>query len=695
MRGKRLSSGLRAVAALFAATLFVTNAWAASQEKVLHTFNPMPDGAEPYAGLTLDAVGNLYGTTYTGGTYGAGTVFELTPVRGSGRLVNLWTRKVLFNFKNDDAGTTGAFPYAGLIIDAAGNLYGTTYSGGTYHGGTVFELMLQAGGGWTETVLHNFNFNGADGYNPYAGLTFDAAGNLYGTTVGGGTYNYGTVFELTPQAGGGWTETVLYSFGNGTDGQNPYAGLIFDKNGNLYGTTVGGGTYTYGTVFELTPQAGGGWTEKVLYSFGNGTDGHNPGGLIMDAAGNLYGTTNRGGTYGAGTVFELTPQAGGGWTETVLYSFGNGTDGADPLGGLIFDAAGDLYGTTSRGGTYGGGMVFELTPQAGGGWKEKVLHGFGNGPDGAGPLAGVIFDATGNLYGTTYEAGAYAQGTVFELTLGLTRHVGLDWTETVLHDFSLNGPDGAFPYGSLIFDAAGNLYGTTYEAGASSVGAVFELTPEAGGGWTETVLHNFNFNGADGQNPYAGLTLDAAGNLYGTTVVGGTYNYGTVFELTPQAGGGWTEKVLYSFGNGTDGAKPLAGLIFDASGNLYGTTDQGGTSGFGTVFELTPQAGGGWTEKVLYSFGNGTDGANPLASLIFDGAGDLYGTTQNGGTYGGGMVFELTPQAGGVWTEKVLYSFGNGTDGAYPYAGLIFDKTAISTAQPGTAALPAPGRCSS
>ena len=384
----------------------------------------------------------------------------------------------------------------------------------------------------------------------------------------------------TLPADGSWTEKLLHSF-NGTDGSVPDAGLIFDTAGNLYGTTYYGGTYDYGTVFELTRShdtAHGGWTEKVLHSF-NGADGGNLfGGLILDAFGNLYGTGNAGG-FGFGTVFELTRSpntAGGGWTEKVLHSF-NGTDGAVPDAALIFDAAGNLYGTT----TYGGGLgnVFELTPAAGGGWTEKVLYNVGNVPFG-----GLIFDSAGNLYGTTYYGGTYGHGAVFELTPVADG----SWTEEVLYSFHNNDADGAGPYPTLIFDAAGNLYGTTYNGGFYGYGTVFELMPAAGGGWTEKVLHSFN--GTDGAYLFGGLIFDAAGNLYGTTVVGGSHGYGTVFELTPAAGGNWTEKVLYSFhNNGTDGAEPgWASLIFDAAGNLYGTTLDGGTYGYGTVFEITP-----------------------------------------------------------------------------------------------------------
>ncbi len=422
MRGKRFFIGSIAILAIFAVTLFVTSTYAAAQEQeeVLYSFGGGTDGLQPGAGLIWDAAGNLYGTTPSGGPYGGGIVFELTPAAGGG-----WTEKVLHNF-NPFSSTDGAEPSAGLIFDAAGNLYGTTTYGGTYNNGTVFELTRSphaVGGGWTLKLLHSFG-NGTDGVNPTAGLIFDGAGNLYSTTAAGGAYNWGTVFELTPAAGGTWTEKVLHNFNyNGTDGDNPRASLIIDAAGNLYGTTFWGGTDDIGTVFELVPMPGGSWTERVLHSFTySGTDGAYPyAGLIFDAAGNLYGTTSEGGispgSTGAGAVFELTrsPHAvGGGWTEKVLYSFLHDTDGCYPSAGLIFDAAGNLYGTTPGcGGPYNLGTVFELTPQGGGGWTMQWVYAFTTG--GACPEAGLIFDAAGNLYGTTVEGGTYNMGTVFEI----------------------------------------------------------------------------------------------------------------------------------------------------------------------------------------------------------------------------------------------------------------------------------------
>jgi uncharacterized repeat protein (TIGR03803 family) len=372
--------------------------------------------------------------------------------------------------------------------------------------------------------------------------------------------------------------------------------------------------------------------------------------------------------------------------EKVLYSFGKA--GTNPLAGLIFDAAGNLYGTTETGGAGtcsldGCGTVFELIPNAGGGWREKVLHRFDNNhKDGFYPSASLIFDAAGNLYGTTYQGGAYRFGTVFELT----PKANGDWTEKILHSFhrygknGVYGKDGASPYASLIFDSAGNLYGTTSAGGAFSgnncprdgCGTVFELTFKTRGGWTEKILHNFNDNGTDGYIPYAGLVFDTSGNLYGATAAG------RAFELSPSTGGNWSEKILSDVPPG-----PYGNLIFDAAGNLYGASTGGGGDGY--VFELTPDGDGTWTLNVLHTFsGNGTDGVHPYGSLIFDAAGNLYGTTEMGGSGacgggGCGTVFELTPAGGGSWTETILHNFNNnGTDGVYPYAGLIFDAAGKS-----------------
>jgi uncharacterized repeat protein (TIGR03803 family) len=376
------------------------------------------------------------------------------------------------------------------------------------------------------------------------------------------------------------TEHVLHGFSTGKGGANPYAGLIFDKSGNLYGTALLGGTHDYGAVFELTPKSGGGWTEKILHNF-EGADGYYPqAGVIMDASGNLYGTTVAGGAHGVGTVYELLP-TGGRWTEKVVHSFtDNGKDGYQPYAGLTFDAAGNLYGTTYFGGTHGYGTVFELSPKTGR-WTETILYSFkGDGKDGYDVYSGIVFDKSGNLYGTTYGGGAYGYGTVYELS----SKAGGDWTEKVLHSFNDNGTDGYNPYAGLIIDASGNLYGTTLwgTAAGNSAGTVFEMSPEKGGGWSESILNTFV--DTDGWAPYGGLIFDSAGNLYGTTTYGGVDNGGTVFELTLKEGQ-WTKQVLYSFDGYTG---PYGGLILDRAGNLYGTTFQSWTYEYGTVFEFTP-----------------------------------------------------------------------------------------------------------
>ena len=332
-------------------------------------------------------------------------------------------------------------------------------------------------------------------------------------------------------------------------------------------------------------------TETVLYAFKGGSDGANPeAGLIADSNGNLYGTTAEGGASNVGTVFELMPPAvaGGAWTETVLHTFTGGSDGGNPKGSLIADSKGNLYGTTS-GGTSNGGTVFELTPPAiaGGAWTETVLHAFTGGSDGGYPEAGLIADSKGNLYGTTAEGGASNAGAVFELMRPAI--AGGAWSETVLHAFT-GGSDGRFPLATLIADSEGNLYGTTAEGGASNAGTVFELMRPAiaGGAWSETVRHAFT-GGSDGFFPEGSLIADSKGTLFGTTIDGGASNVGTIFLLTPPANAFevWREAVLYAFTGGSNGGLPLAGLIADSNGNLYGTTNGGGASNAGTVFELT------------------------------------------------------------------------------------------------------------
>jgi uncharacterized repeat protein (TIGR03803 family) len=367
-------------------------------------------------------------------------------------------------------------------------------------------------------------------------------------------------------------------------------------------------------------------TETVLYNFTDGSDGAYPEQtLTSDHAGNFYGTTLSGGL-GYGIVFELSPKGSGGWNEIVLYSFTGGEDGANPSGPLIFDSVGNLFGTASGGGTYGDGVVFELSP-LGTGWRESVLHDFAGGADGKFPISGVIFDAAGNLYGTTYNG--WKTATIFEMSPS-----GSGWTEQVIYAVETSGA-------GLTMDAAGNIFSATYSE-------VFELSPNGNGGWTPTVIHTFTAYPKDGYYADTAPVLDKAGNIYGTTLEGGPDNGGTVYRLRPEKKGKWTETILHSFKGFKHGNAPVAGIVFDEAGNIYGTTLWGGSQDWGTVFELVAPVGkGGYEEKILWSF-TGADGLGPYAGVILDSAGNLYGATYKGGTtygdnYGYGVVFEVTP----------------------------------------------------
>ena len=389
--------------------------------------------------------------------------------------------KILHVFKTSADGKA----IANLVLDPAGNVYGETNSGGAFGHGTVFELTPNSDGTWMKKTLHNFDYT--DGDVPTGvGLVRDAAGNLYGMTQGGGTTGNGTVFELSPNSDGTWTERVLHNFAGGSDGTDILGGLTFDSAGNLYGSSGYGGTGGWGIVFQLTPNSDGTWTEHVINNFNLGSIGGYPWGMsmVLDAAGNLYGTTTYGGDsgcdprangcYGLGVVFELTPNGDGTWTENVLHTFTGGEDGANPNCTLVFDAAGNLYGTAAEGGNrsycngYGCGVAFELIPNSNGTWTERVLHTFTGTRDGANPFAALIFDASGNLYGTAPGGGAAGYGVAYKLS-----PTGTGWKETVLHTFT---SFGEYPYAGLIFDAAGNLYGSAW-AGTNNGGLVFEITP--------------------------------------------------------------------------------------------------------------------------------------------------------------------------------------------------------------------------
>ena len=998
---------------LLAALLALGGRVAAAQESMQYSFGATStDAKSPDSNLIFDSKGNLYGTSLSGGANGYGTVFKLSPGTGG-----VWTETVLYSFGGELAHDAGN-PSGGLVFDAQGNLYGLTASGGVYGYGAAFELSPPAvsGGAWTEQVLHSFDFSTAESSTPVGNLIIDGSGNLYGAGSAGGTHFNGAIFELSPGAGG-WTQTILYNFGTGGDAAAPDAGPVFDKSGNLFGTTYSGGTANGGAVYELSPGAGGSWTEKVLHSFpvNSTSDGWEANSsLVFDSAGNLYGTTIQGG-HQFGTVFEMTPQSGGNWTEKLIYSF-NPTDanpdGEKPMGNLVFDSKGNLYGTTffSEGGGFSGfGLIYKLTPQPDGTWTRLILHDFTGdytptniAMDGTNPKGGLVMDASGNIYGTTDAGGINAYGAFFILgtesavvapvfspvegtygsaqtvtitdatpgatiyysnngtpdttstvytgpftvsttqsivafatapgllhssyplarytitplaatplfspgtgtysspqtvtitdgtsgaaiyyttngttpttsstkytapitvsttetieaiavasahqnsavasatytfvaptvatpvfspaigtytspqsvtitdstpgaviyyttngttpttsstqytgaitvsvtetikavaaatgysnsavvtatytitaltatpvfsvpagtyataqsvsitdaTAGASIYYTLNGTapstlstlytgpitvasnktleaiaiatgftqsaaataaytisnappskEAVLYSFIGNGADGLGPQSALVSDTHGNLFGTTFSGGSHGQGSVFELSPPtvSGGAWTETILYSFPGGaGGPGQNPTGTLVFDKNGNLYGTAAGGN--GQGLVFELAAPAtaGGAWTQTVLHMFGNTPDGSGPIGGLVFDASGNLYGTTEDGGTTNQGAVYELSPGAGGVWTLEIIYSFSAGASGNRPQSSLIVDSKGNLYGTAENGGANDAGVVFKLSPPASGTqWTETVLHNFGGSLfEGSTPVGSLVFD----------------------
>lgn len=370
-------------------------------------------------------------------------------------------------------------------------------------------------------------------------------------------------------------------------------------------------------------------TYKVIYNFTVDGGATPYGGPIFDQSGNLVGTTNLGGKFGAGTVYKLTPD-GSSWDYHPFYSFKGLSDGSAPeFGSLAMGPGGAFFGTTEGGGFFGTAFaVCESCPRL-----ETVVHSFGHGTDGQEPVGGLVFDSKGNFYGTTLLGGTFGGGTVFEGT-----HMYSRWVVRVIYNFGADSTDAINPPAGVTVDAQGNLYGTSSFGGANGVGAIYKLTPSASG-WSESILYSFAGQD-DGENPVGGLILDKAGNLYGGTFDGGANGGGTVYELSPSAGGAWTFKILYSLTGGFGG--PYNKLTFDTKGNLYGFTNGEGLYGFGSVFKLTP-SNGSWAFTDLYDFTNGLDGGLPYGSVAVDHNGNVFGTAVTGGTENQGVLFEITP----------------------------------------------------
>ena len=592
-------------------------------ETVLYTFTGGNDGGNPNS-VIRDSKGNLYGTTTAGGAAGYGVVFKIDT---SGH------ETVLYTFTG---GADGAYPSANVALDSLGNFYGAANNGGNKAGtagaGVVFRVETTG----HETVLYTFT-GGNDGAAPN-GVFRDGKGNLYGTTSNGGASGAGVVFELDTSG----HEAVLYTFTGGNDGGGSNAGVTLGQDGNLYGTTNGGGSANQGVVFKVDKYG----HETVLHTFERGPVGSQPdlAGVILDEDYNLYGTTSFNAAGGAGAVYKLDRSG----DATVIYAFPGNAGGQYPYNaGVILGSDDRLYSTTDYGGSHGAGVLYQLDENG----CERVLYTFdlmtanGYGQ----PTGNVIRDSAGNFYGTTFIGQAdvgYGFGVVYK--------VNTSGHATLLHNFT-NGDDGGNPYGGVILDAKGNVYGTASGGGASSAGVVFKIDTSG----KETVLYSFT-GGTDGGFPFGSLISDSAGNFYGTTNGGGAAGAGVVFKLDKSG----NETVLYSFSGGADGGYPLAGLIRDSDGNFYGTTNGGGASSAGVVFKLDTSG----NETALHTFTGGADGGFPLwVVLARDSGGDLYGTTASGGTANEGVVFKIDKSG----NESVLHSFTGGVDGGTPFTGVI------------------------
>ena len=698
---------------------------------ILASFNFYTTGANPISSLTQSSDGSFYGTTSYGGAHDEGTVFKMTT---DGTLRDV----VVFN------GNNGAEPYAGVIQASDGNFYGSTYYGGTYNLGTLFELTTN--GAFT-TLLSYDDLNGA---YPYGSLLQGADGNLYGTTCYGGAGGYGTVFRVTTNG----ALTTLVTFQN-TNGAYPEGGLVQGPGGLLYGTTEEGGTYGYGTLFSMTTSG----AMTTLFSFSGASGSYPASPLLFASDGNFYGTTAEGGLFGYGTAFSLSTNG----LVTTVFSFEATTNGSFPSAALTQSSDGGLYGTTTSGGVgyngvywSGGGVVFRLpktvqpqpplivtqpsslTVEAGGtaafsvtaigtpplsySWRCNgtplargalatfvtnnvqlagsgstftclVSNAYGSvvssnailtvlpapppppppqtnllGPlfiaslysfdgfDGGHPTSPLVQGRDGTFYGTTGYGGTFQYGTVFKMTPnGLLSPV-----------LSFDDSDGAHPYGALTPGTDGNLYGMTAQGGTEGLGTVFCLQTNG------TLSSLLSFDNVNGANPYGALVQAADGNFYGTTSEGGAYGYGTAFSISTSG----ALALLLSFDGNTNGAHPYGPLVLGNNGIFYGTTQYGGAGNNGTVFTLTTNG----LLTTLTSFNPAVTGAHPTAALIQGLDGNFYGTTSEGGTNGGGVVFSMTPS--GVLTP--LFSFA-GTNGSDPFGGLTLatDGNLYGTTQSG------------
>lgn len=574
---------------------------------VLRQLNGSTDGQYPYGELIKGADGNFYGMNSSGGANTYGTIFKISP---SG------TYTVLKNF---NLTADGGNPRGHLVLAPDGNFYGITYSGGANGAGTIFKLTP----GGTFTTIHSMNKT-TEGGNSYGSLTVGLDGNLYGITYSGGTFTYGTIFKCTTTG----TLTVLRHLNGTTDGSNSQGDLIQATDGNFYGMCYGGGANSNGTIFKITPTG----TFTVLKALASSKDGGYPyGNLFQNTDGNFYGMTRSGGTLSAGTIFKMTPAG----VYTVIHSFDNTTEGGTANGSLIRGTDGNLYGMTSTGGPNKWGTAFKVTTAG----VVTVLASFDGSVSGNVPMESLVKGKDSAYYGTTSLGGAYNYGTIFKICGGIT---------TVLHSFNRQ-TEGGIPKGSLIQATDGNFWGMTPEGGSKGFGTIFKMTPAG----TYIVVHEFN-SPTEGSNAQGSLVQGTDGNLYGMTNSGGPNGTGTIFKMTLTG----TFTVLHSFVSASEGANPNGNLIQATDGNFYGMTSYSARA-----FKIAPAG----TFTVLHTFVTNTEGYNPQGSFVQGKDGNFYATTQDGGSYGGGTIFKMT-SAG---TVSVLKHFNQVPDGKNPKGNLV------------------------
>ena len=567
-------------------------------ETVLHSFTGgNSDGSNPMGSLIQASDGNLYGMTPKGGAPGYGTIFTCSTT-GSER--------VLYAFAG--GASDGQSPYGSLIQGSDGNLYGMTtgeingWTSNTLCYGTIFKCTTSG----IESTIYAFGTNSGDGDKPYGSLIQGSDGNLYGMTSMGGNLGYGNIFECSTSG----AEKILHFFtGSASDGQFPDGGLIQGSDGNLYGMTSQGGAMGYGTIIKCTTLG----TESLLYSFTGDVYGGNPiGNLIQGSDSNFYGMTPSGGLFKQGTIFKCTPSG----TKTILHNFiGGDTDGSYPMGSLVQAKDGNFYGMTYDGGPFIGGgclnysvgdegTIFKCTPAG----KETILHIFAGGAeDGESPEGNLIQGIDGKLYGMTsgggISGGTYPNGS--SGGAGIIFQITTTGNMSILYNFMGGDNDGASPDGSLIQDSNGIFYGMTCQGGPLNYGTIFEFNPATS---KETIMHFFANGSSDGASPYGSVVADSNGNLYGMTSAGGVWGFGTIFKCT-KAG---IETILHSFsGSPDDGSYPLGSLILGSDGNFYGMTTRGGVSRTGVLFECTPSG----QVTILKNF-TGLNGSSPYGDLL-------------------------------------------------------------------------------